>query len=44
MNKEPYIRTEMEVIKFETEDVITTSGDLIEEDPGQSGGGVLVDP
>ena len=44
MKKEPYTRTEMEDIRFETDDVIMTSGDLIEEDPGQSGGGVLVDP
>ena len=26
MNKEKYQRTELEVIKFQTEDVITTSG------------------
>lgn len=26
MNKETYERTELEVIKFQTEDVITTSG------------------
>ena len=44
MKKEPYTRTEIEVIRFETEDVIMTSGDLIEENPGQTGGGVLVDP
>ena len=44
MNKEAYTRTEMEVIRFETEDVIMTSGDPIEEDPGQTGGGVLSDP
>ena len=44
MNKEPYTRTEMEVIRFETEDVIMTSGDPIEQDPGQTGGGVLNDP
>ena len=38
MNKELYIRAEMEVIKFETEDVILAS-DPIESDPGQTGGG-----
>lgn len=43
MKKEPYAQTEMEVIRFQTEDVIMAS-DLIEEDPGQTGGGVLVDP
>ena len=44
MNKEPYTRTEIELIQFEAEDVILTSGDPIEVDPGQTGGGVLVDP
>ena len=37
MNKELYIRAEMEVIEFETEDVILAS-DPIESDPGQAGG------
>ena len=43
MNKESYIRTKMDVIEFETEDVITTS-DLIEVDPGQTGGGEIGEP
>ena len=42
MKKEPYTRTELDVIAFETEDIIMTS--IIEEDPGENGGGVLVDP
>lgn len=43
MNKEQYVSTELEIITFQTDDVITTSG-LIEVDPKQSGGGELVDP
>ena len=43
MNKELYIRAEMEVIEFETEDVILAS-DPIESDPGQAGGGEINDP
>lgn len=30
--KEKYIRVEMEITKFETNDVITTSGDLLPDD------------
>jgi hypothetical protein len=30
--KEKYIRAEMEITKFETNDVITASGDLLPED------------
>lgn len=43
MIKEQYISTELEIITFQTDDVITTSK-LIEVDPKQSGGGELVDP
>lgn len=32
MKKEKYERTELDVIKFQTEDVIMTSGDLYDED------------
>ena len=32
MKKEKYEHTEPEVIKFQTEDVITTSGPVYEED------------
>ena len=32
MNKEAYERTELEIIKFQTEDVITTSGIPYEDD------------
>lgn len=42
MNKEFYIPTDLEIIIFQTADVITTSG--IEEMPPENGGGVLVDP
>ena len=41
MKKESYIRTELELIEFSTEDVILTS---IESMPEENGGGVLVDP
>lgn len=43
MNNELYIRTELNIIEFDTEDVIMTSS-LIEEDPGEHGGGVIGDP
>lgn len=43
MNKELYTPTELEIITFQTADVITTSGG-IEEMPTENGGGVLVDP
>lgn len=32
MKKEKYERTELDVIKFQTEDVILTSGDPFDED------------
>ena len=32
MNKESYERTELEIIKFQTEDVITTSDNIPYED------------
>ena len=32
MNKETYERTELEIIKFQTEDIITTSGSIPYED------------
>ena len=32
MNKESYERTELEIIKFKTEDIITTSGNIPYED------------
>lgn len=32
MDKELYERTELEVIKFKTDDVITTSGNIPSED------------
>lgn len=41
MKKESYIRTELELIKFSTEDMILTS---IESMPAEDGGGELVDP
>lgn len=41
MKKEAYIRTELELIEFSTEDAILTS---IESMPDENGGGVLVDP
>ncbi len=47
MDKEKYMRTELEVIHFHTEDVITTttsSGDAVEESNSDSGGGSLINP
>lgn len=32
MDKELYERTELEIIKFQTEDIITTSGNIPYED------------
>lgn len=32
MKKEKYIRAEMNIIEFETEDVITTSAPVLEDD------------
>ena len=43
MEKEKYFRTELDVIHFHTEDVITTS-DIVEEDNHEHGGGSMVDP
>ena len=31
MNKEPYERSEIEIIAFRTDDILTTSGDLLDE-------------
>lgn len=44
MDKEKYMRTELDVIHFHTEDVITTSRDAVEESNSDSGGGSLIDP
>ncbi len=43
MKKEQYISPELEISLFEICDILTTSP-LIEVDPKESGGGVLVDP
>ena len=43
MEKEKYFRTELDVIHFHTEDVITTS-DIVEEDNHEHGSGSRVDP
>ena len=43
MDKEKYMRTELDVIYFHTEDVITTS-DTVEESNSEHGGGSLIDP
>ena len=43
MDKGKYMRTELEIIHFHTEDVITTS-DIVEESNNEHGGGSLVDP
>ena len=43
MDKEKYLRTELDVIHFHTEDVITTS-DIVEESNSEHGGGSLIDP
>lgn len=44
MDKDNYIRTELDIVHFHTADVIATSGDIIEESNSQSGGGKLIDP
>ena len=44
MDKVKYLRTELEVIHFHTEDVITTSGDAVEESNNEQGGGSLINP
>ena len=44
MDKEKYLRTELDIIHFHTEDVITTSGDPIEESNNEHGGGSMIDP
>ena len=43
MEKEKYNRLQMEIIGFTLKDVIMAS-DPIEEDPEESGGGVLPNP
>lgn len=43
MDKEKYMRTELDVIYFHTEDVITTS-DIVEKSNSEYGGGSLIDP
>lgn len=44
MNKESYIRTKLDVTEFQSDDILTGSGPLIEVDPGQTGGGDMSDP
>ena len=43
MEKEKYFRTELDILRFLAEDVITTS-DIVEEDNKEHGGGSMVDP
>ena len=43
MEKEKYFRTELDILRFLAEDVITTS-DIVEEDNHEHGGGSMVDP
>ena len=43
VNKESYIRTKLDITVFDTKDVIVTSN-LIEVDPGQTGGGTIGEP
>lgn len=44
MNKEPYIRTDMNVTEFHSDDILTGSDPLIEVKPQNDGGGVMGDP
>ena len=43
MNKEPYTRIKFVITEFQDEDILTGS-DIVEIDPGKSGGGVIGEP
>ena len=44
MEKEKYLRPEMDIVCLQAEDVIATSKDIVEESVPVQGGGSLIDP